>query len=205
MSILDVGCGIGHLTTYLALMGADKIVGLEPMLSGSADNSFLIFKRSIEELELSNCVAINGTFQEFNSKPHEFDILISYNSINHLDDDRCRKLHYDSESWGHYLGMMKKAYTMLNSRGVFVIADCSRTNIYSKLGKLGIKNPFMSDINWEIHQHPRTWKLLLKEAGFTRIRYWWNTPYQLRGIKFLLSNRFFSYLTTSNFVIHAFV
>ncbi len=202
-TILDIGCGKGLASIYLTLNGAKKVAGIEPMLDGSSENSLYTFENNIKRIGLDNCAAVNSTFQDFSAKPHSFDIILSIHSINHLNEEFCTNLHKDKESWEYYLFLMKKAHSFLRPGGVFIIVDCSNHNLFSQSSKFGIKNPMAPSIDWNIHQHPTTWRHMLSDAGFSQSNYWWHLPYKLLGMNHLFSNPIGAWLTLSYFVIHA--
>ncbi|MBN1574131.1 MAG: class I SAM-dependent methyltransferase [Deltaproteobacteria bacterium] len=202
--ILDIGCGKGLASIYLALNGAKNVIGIEPMLEGSSENSLYTFEKNIKEMELANCKAENATFQDFSAKPESFDIILSINSINHLNETLCAMIHNNEKAREYYLSQMKKAYGLIRPGGVFIIADCSCHNLFSQLSKIGIRNPMAPSIDWSIHQSPKTWHKVLLSAGFSKSSHWWHVPYRLSGFERLLSNPTAAWLTTSYFVIHAY-
>ena len=202
--ILEIGCGKGLASIYLTLNGAKKVVGIEPMLEGSSENSLYTFEKNIKEMGLANCKAENTAFQDFSAKPESFDIILSINSINHLNESLCSMIHNNEEAREYYISQMRKAYGLLRPGGVCIIADCSRHNIFSKLSKVGIRNPMAPSIDWDIHQSPKTWHKVLFGAGFSKSSHWWHVPYRLSGIERLLSNSTAAWLTTSYFVIHSY-
>ena len=156
--------------------------------------NFLYLKN---KLEASNVELHSLTFQDYKAEILDYDYILTYNVINHLDEDACKTLSSSQDSRDTFVKMFIKCHSMLKHGGMMLVADCGRRNLY---GDLGIHNPFANDIDWNIHQEPRFWLSLMQKAGFKRISNNWSTFNSLGSIgKFLFGNRLFSYLTFSHF------
>ncbi|MDM5187734.1 class I SAM-dependent methyltransferase [Bacillus sp. DX4.1] len=78
-NIIDIGCGGGIYTKELALMGAQKVVGLDfskEMLQVAEENC----------ATLQNISFIHGDAQHINFKNETFDVVISRAVIHHLQN-----------------------------------------------------------------------------------------------------------------------
>jgi SAM-dependent methyltransferase len=195
--LLDVGGGRGLLTFYASMLGAHATC-LEPEFDGSSEgmiNAFQNFKDSLP-FEPGESSIVTQTFQEFKSE-EPFDLIVLSNSVNHLDEPACIRLHQESSARQVYLGHFKKMYELLNPGGLLIITDCDRHNFFNVLG---LSSPFMPSIEWEKHQAPKLWLSLLNQIGFCKGRISWSVPNSLGKIgRVLLSNRIVAFFLLSHF------
>jgi len=198
-NVLDIGGGAGVLSFYAACMGAEKIINLEPELAGSSTGLKEKFNSINSELGLNNVYFVQKTFQEY--KPSDiFDIVISHNSINHLDEEACIKLKEDKTAQEEYKKYFRKLFQMTNSGSKLIICDCSNKNFFNSLG---LKNPFAPTIEWEKHQSPKVWANLPEECGFKKEKIKWSSFNRFGKLgNLILGNKVFSYFLTSQFCLY---
>ncbi len=162
-NVLDIGGGSGIFSFYSAVKGAGRVVCLEPEKEGSSLDAYDRFMQLYERFGMHNVFLCRENIQDY--EPGEkFDIIISYNSVNHLDEVSCMRLTDSGYYWKRYLEIFRKIYALAGDNADIVICDCSRYNLFYVLG---LKNPFVPTITWKKHQPPKVWKALLKEAGFS--------------------------------------
>jgi cyclopropane fatty-acyl-phospholipid synthase-like methyltransferase len=196
--VLEIGGGAGIYSFYAAINGAESVVNIEPEFEGSTYGYINKFNTIKDELSLKNITLKQISFQNYDPS-EKFDIIISYNSINHLDEKACLSLKENQSSRQTYVMLFKKMYNLLNSNSIVIICDCSRENLFAKVK---MKNPFAPNIEWEKHQTPRTWISLLEKAGFKNPKVYWTSYNKMRNIgNFLFGNRIASYLTLSHFCL----
>ena len=138
------------------------------------------------------------TIQEYEGKNGFFDLVLSYSSINHLDERACVQLDRSKSAKTNYLQILQKVYGFLRSGGHFVISDAGRLNFW---GLLGLRSPFSPTIDWKKHQEPGVWKGLLENAGFEFVALDWHRFYPLRWLGWLGSNSLLTRVTTSQFIL----
>ena len=204
--ILEIGAGDGIFSCLLSLNGAKKVIGLEPETSGSDNNVIDRFNKNIASLNLQNVSVINSTFQEFNSHNDKFDLIVSIASVILLDEAKCEKLMTDSEARSVYINLFKKVKNMLKPKGIFLLTDCGRKNLFftPPCEKIGIRNPLAKTIEWHKHQQPSFWSELLGQAGFSDMVWRWIFPMKLPlRMDTLFDNYVMSYFTVSYFVLEA--
>lgn len=196
--ILDIGCGWGIMAAYIVRKGAKSVVGFEPEASGAKTGYHERGKKMIEARNLNHrqIQILPYTIQDYDSNHMKFDVILTHNSINHLGEKACRKLHFSQASRQTYIGIFKKISDLLNHTGVLVILDCSRYNFWPLLG---VKNPFCPQIQWEKHQPPQLWVELLQQCGLKEPRIKWTSFKTLRWLEKSLQNWFTSFFFTRHF------
>jgi SAM-dependent methyltransferase len=200
-NVLEIGAGNGIHSFFAADRGAYKIIAIEPEEKGSRNGFIDTFNKLRNMLGFDNVFLKPVTFQDFSSQNagEKFNIIISHNSINHLDEEACITLMEKKESVGKYRKIFRDLYEMSSNGAQLVISDCSPRNFFNDIG---MKNPFTPTIEWRKHQTPEVWIKLLEEAGFKNPKIRWLSPYHLRKIGVvLLGNKVASYFIHSHFSI----
>lgn len=199
-NVLDVGGGRGLISFYAAVKGARNVVCLEPEQDGSRNGMIKGYNDLRAELPATLPVKlVSLTIQEYlqDIEPATYDVIIMHNSINHLDEDACIHLLDNDDSYNRYLTVLKSVYRIIKKKGVLIVTDCSCKNVFNDIG---VKNILVPTIEWHKHQRPGTWASLLKKAGFKNPTIEWPTFNRLRKPgKYLMSNSFMAYLTSSYF------
>ena len=196
-AVLEVGGGNGLLSFFAASMGAHEVVCLEPEADGSRSGINKGFEQVKNALSLSNVFLKQTTFQAYEPKGKRFDLILLYNSVNHLDEEACIRLQEDPRAKTLYLGLFRRLNEMLNPSGSVIICDANRHNFFDRLG---FKSPIVPTIDWRKHQAPEIWSDLLKIEGFSEPRISWTTFNCLGSLgRILLGNRVCSYFLTSHF------
>jgi SAM-dependent methyltransferase len=198
-TVIDIGGGVGRAAYYAAAAGASRVVCIEPEADGSHQN---MLQRATEFGERSGL----GNLVEFVTKPvqevdicEQFDIVMLLNSINHLDEEACARLHFDGKAREKYLEALGQVGNLSKTGGQLVLTDCSRNNLFASLG---IKNPFAPTITWQIHQIPELWTELFSHQGFAEPTIRW-TPDRRSGWfgETFLANKWASYCLQSHFCL----
>jgi 2-polyprenyl-3-methyl-5-hydroxy-6-metoxy-1,4-benzoquinol methylase len=193
--VLDVGSGTGLISVYLACKGAKEVVSLD-----SDYSKMKVLKEIIARHNLPQIVADNNTFQNFDSR-EKFDIILFHNSLNHLDEEACKRLKFDMASQRKYESIFKKINYFCHSGSFVIITDVSRYNLFSLLR---IKNPFCPSIEWQKHQSPNLWWRFLKDAGFGKRHLKWVFYNRTGEIgKLLCANKICAFLHQGKFILIA--
>lgn len=173
---------------------------LEPEADGSTHGigrRFFEHRNALKILE-ERLAYSSLIFQEYNGESRTFDLVLSYSSINHLDEKACIRLNNSRSSRITYLKLLDKIYRLLRPGGHFIISDSGRLNFWNLFG---LKSPFSPSIEWQKHQEPTVWKRLLNEAGFEFVSLDWHRFYPIRWLGRLGSNRIVARATTSKFIL----
>jgi SAM-dependent methyltransferase len=200
--MLEIGGGEGLFSLWGLAHGLTGCTILEPEMDGSRSGVGKRLEDRIRQLDLSQAELefLPIPFQAYRGRAESFDILLSYSSINHLDESACTQLKRSKDARNRYLGIFRKSYEFLKPGGHFIISDAGRLNLW---GILGMKSPFAPTLDWKKHQEPLVWKNLLKGAGFEFVALVWHQFYPLRRLGLLCANRLFAMGTTSQFVLTA--
>ena len=199
-TMLEIGSGEGLFALWALADGIERAVLLEPEEDGSTKGvagKFLKHRKALsipdERFQL-----YTQTFQEFEGEKESFDIVLSYASINHIDEAACIDLHKSDLAYSTYKKYFKKTYDLMRPGGHFILSDADRINFWNLIG---LNSPFSPTIEWQKHQNPALWRKLLSDAGFSFVSLDWLRFYPLRRLGFLASNRLSAWATISQFII----
>lgn len=197
--ILDIGGGSGLYSFWAACSGATEVVCIEPEDAGSSPGILQIFQKLNARLKCDNVVLETTTFQNFDPKGKAFDIIVLCNSINHLDEAACINLLKNAKSKNIYREIFTKIAALSSEGANLIICDCSRYNFF---GLLGIRNPFVPQIQWHKHQAPEVWAHMLGDVGFVNRRIRWSSFNRFRWWgRVFIGNKFMAYFLTSHFCL----
>lgn len=197
--VLDIGGGSGVFSFYAAFCGAREVVCLEPVGSGSSQNVIDNFNRLSRMFKCNNVTIEPLTIQDFKHEGQQFDIILCYNSINHLDEKACENLLNDKSAKDSYKKIFEKLYSLSNKSAKLIICDCSRYNFFALFR---VCNPVAPYIEWQKHQAPETWVQLMIQAGFSNPVIKWSSFNTLGQIgKVFLGNKLMSFFLDSHFCL----
>jgi SAM-dependent methyltransferase len=195
--VLDIGGGVGFHSLYMAAAGAESVTLLEPEGSGSSANLQNRFLELRSLIGAGNVHFEPVTIQDFHHAGPLFDMVLLYNSINHLDEDAYVRLRENTASMQVYSAIFQKIFALSTGGAQLVVADCTRHNFF---GLLSIRNPVARDINWSKHQPPQVIAGLLTQVGFRNPQISWTSFNRLRGFgRLFLANRIAAFFLTSHF------
>jgi hypothetical protein len=198
--VLDIGGGSGLYSFYSEIKGAKKVVCLEPLSDGSNNIMMGLFKTIKDKIKSKNVFMINDTIQNYITDD-KYDIVISQASINHLDEIACLNLNKNRKYYQRYLDIFEHIYYMMNNNGYLIISDVSNRNFW---GDIGIRNPFVPDIEWKLHHSPKRWSEIALLAGFKIKKMEWRATGRLIKYKNQIRyiNKLLSYLLASQFDLY---
>ena len=199
-SMLEIGGGEGFFSLWALAHGVNSVTILEPEMDGSRPGTGRRLIEHARQLNLSDSKMEFQpvSFQAYRANAEDFDIILSYSSINHLDEPACAQLDRSKDAKTTYLRIFEKVYDFLRTGGHFLISDAGRLNFW---GFLRLRSPFAPTIDWKKHQEPVVWEGLLKKAGFEIVALDWLRFYPLRWLGWLGSNSLVARATTSQFIL----
>jgi len=195
-SLLEIGAGAGVFSAYAITQGASHVTALEPELAGSTEGYVSALGRMQAGLGAEDFEVLPDTIQAFDPGDRKFDIVLSYNSVNHLDEPMCMELRRSEEAREVYRHIFRKVAGMMVPGGHLILADASRYNFF---GMIGLRAPLAPTVEWEKHQSPRTWLRLLEPLGFRKVALSWRRNYPLRYLGPLGANRVVNFFLSSHF------
>ncbi len=199
-TMLDVGGGFGLFAFFAALKGAREVVVLEPMQLGSnarIKDRFEVLRTRLRTGDRVRVLPV--ALQEYEPGGRTFDVVLLHNSVNHLDEEVCRRLHRSEKAAVVYRGIFEKVASLTSSGGSVIITDCSRYNLFPMLGS---RNPIVPMIEWDKHQPPGLWCRLARGAGLHEPKVRWTSPNRLGRIgRVFLGNRVAAFFLTSHFCL----
>lgn len=194
--VLDVGCGPGAFTIWPALNDAAYVLGIEPEIDGATSGTLGTLMHIVADCGVADRVdARAARLEELSESDGPFDVVVTHNVINHLDEDAVRRLPGDSAASRRYSDVFAHIASLMAPGGVLIVADCARSNAW---GKRGIATPLTRGIEWQKHLDPQDWLELLLGSGYELLDLRWSYLYPLRRIT---ANRFVQYWTSSHFVL----
>ena len=118
LDILDIGCGAGTISFYLASMG-HRVTGID--ISQKAINEC---RKSAKKINFENTEFIRASFPEEFVLKKQFDAIIFTEVIEHISNDKQA---------------LKKIYKLLKPNGILVLSTPSNT---APLHRLGLTKKF---------------------------------------------------------------
>jgi len=163
--MLEIGGGEGLFSLWALVNGVEKVILLEPEADGVTESVGKRFTNHKKTLNIQNeqLMFFPLTLQEYEGARKTFDLVLSYNSINHIDEAACINLHKSETAQSIYQKYFEKIYSLMRPGGHFIISDASRINFWNQLG---VTSPFAPTVEWGKHQETSLWRQLLNDAGF---------------------------------------
>ncbi len=201
--VLEIGAGEGLMSLWILHAGARAVTSLEPEADGATDGVAARAARHREALGIPRDTwdYRPDTLQSFTDEPGSYRLILSYASVNHLDEDACVKLLEDPAARRRYVELFRKVHDLLEPGGMLILSDVARENYWARLGR---PSPWAPEIEWHKHQEPWTWSAVMRDAGLITEEWEWHHPfYRTRHLAPLLNNRVAARLLASGFVIRA--
>jgi SAM-dependent methyltransferase len=198
--VLEIGCGRGAFSLYMALSGkAKKVLALDESAGFGADEAYLrrleevVRNHSIGNVETRKASIHTAAFPE-----ETFDVIVANFSLHHVvRSSWC--LPENQKAREELLELCTSLKACLRTNGMLVLREMSRMNFWRFM-------PYrwkMSHIDWEIHPTLKEWLSVLNQAGFKDVSYEFLTPYFLTTWpSFLVRNRFANFFFSSTFYLY---
>jgi hypothetical protein len=170
------------------------------VLDGARTPEQEVFERLKTALPVGHHVRMERIpFERHDAGAARFDVLILHDSVNHLNESACTHLHRDPAASKAYLALFDQLAALAAPGATLVLSDCTRRNLFPLLG---VRNPFVPSINWDLHQPPELWADLLKEAGFADPWIRWSPVNRLGWIgRQLLANKAAAFFLAGHFCL----
>ena len=198
--VLEIGCGRGSFSLYMALSGnAKKVLALDESAGFGADETYL---RRLEEIvrnhSINNVETVKASISKTAFHEETFDVIVANFSLHHV----IRSSWFSPENeiaQQELLDLCTSLKAYLRKNGTLVLREMSRMNFWRFM-------PYrwkMSHIDWEIHPTLKEWLLVLNRAGFRDISYAFLTPCFLSSWpSCLVRNRLANFFFSSTFYLY---
>jgi SAM-dependent methyltransferase len=198
--VLEIGCGRGAFSLYMALSGkAQKVIALDEAEGhGSDEKGFHQLDEIVQKNSISNVETIKSGINKVKIQENTLDLIVANFSIHHV----IRSSGYifkDKKAKEDLLNIFNYLKRYLKKDGQIVLREMSRINFWRFM-------PYrwkMSHIDWEIHPTLKEWLWVLKTAGFEDLSYTFLTPYFLsKWPSLLVRNRLANFFFSSTFYLY---
>jgi|GEM_PF-409441 len=195
--VLDIGGGFGMASLFAAALGAREVICLEPGSAGSSQVTQFGLRSAARSEVTRRIDFLDATLQAYlQTEPVPFDVIISNNSINHLDEPACVRL-LEPEGRKTYQDIFKAIRQITQPGGRFIVSDCCRHNA---LEQFGVRNPLRRSIEWEKHWQPNQWVELIEAAGFDATDLRWISLNSLGRLgAFAMNNQLIAWIASGAF------
>lgn len=197
-SVLEVGCGKGFVSLYLAMFTmAAHITALDQSSGNGSEIGVLqVLKSHIKRLALEKrLTAIECDALTFASGP--FDIIIANNCLHHFvaAGQSYKKNPSVADRYQH---MFRHFSTLLKNEGQIIIQEVDPFNIWRIL----LPKLVFPHTDWSIHPPLSCWVDAIRKGDLIPSRIKPITPYKLRMCRTLFSLKIFRPLLTGGIVIY---
>lgn len=186
-TVLEVGCGKGFISLYIAMFTeAYHVTALDESSGHGSETGILeVLKNNIALLELeSRLEAIEANALAFKSDP--FDLIIANNCLHHFVDNG-EKYWKDPYAANGYKNMFRHFEELLQKNGRIIIQEIDPFNLWRHVSaKL-----FFPNTDWSIHPPLSGWLDAIKSGGFPSVELKTVVPYKLRLFRNIFSNNMF--------------
>jgi cyclopropane fatty-acyl-phospholipid synthase-like methyltransferase len=162
-SILEIGCGKGLISLWLALVkDVQDIVAIDEYEGvGEDKDNYRFFEEVIENNGL-NIELIKMDFWNNNFKSDSFDIIVTNYALHHMV--RTGKyIASDGLTREQWIALFSEIRRILKKQGVMILKEVTRFNLWRFLP---LRFRFM---DWEIHPTKKEFIYVIEEAGFENI------------------------------------
>lgn len=198
--ILEVGCGGGAFSLYMALCGkAKKVIALdEAEGKGFAIQPFKQLQTILQNHNIPNLTAVKSSLYDYADPKNSFDLIVGNFSLHHA----IRPFGYlfKNEQARHAaLSTFKLLHSLLNDGGLVVLREMSRSNFWRFM-------PYkwkMSHVDWKVHATLHEWLWIMKKGGFDDAHHTFLTPFFLRKWpSFCIRNFYANFFFSSSFYLY---
>lgn len=196
-TILEVGCGKGFFSLYIALFcGAKEIIALDESEGVGGEKGIINFlENAVKKFDLKNIKIVKSDIMKNQFEDDSFDLVIANNAIHHVVRTG-RYISNDPITKNEWIALFRELMRLLKPNGTLILGEFSRKTIWRYI-KLRYRQ-----IDWELHPTLEEWLLVTELAGFKKINYKYTVPYKLRKFETLFSNSFSSFFLNQAFNIY---
>jgi len=197
--ILEVGCGTGTVSLYLALFGGcSEVVAVDEAAGrGAPVGVTQVLKDAIAAFALTNITVVEVDIMTNTFPDEAFDIIIANRALHHVV--KSGLLSHDNHAYRSYVQMFGEFKRLLVREGLLTILEISRLSFW-RWSPIKLRQ---KEIDWELHPTRAEWLFAIREAGLKVRSCDYVVPYSLRRFKPFLANSVAQFMLGPSFVITA--
>ncbi|MCL4555098.1 MAG: class I SAM-dependent methyltransferase [Actinobacteria bacterium] len=197
--ILEVGCGTGAVSLYLALFSnCRQVMALDEAAGhGSPIGVTQVLRDGVTNFNLGNVSVMEVDIMRSGLPDESFDVIVANNALHHVVERGL--LSQSTRDRQNYVRMLEELRRLLVPRGVLSISELSRLAIW-RWSPVKLR---MGTIDWELHPTRREWVDAVLEAGFRLRGCEYIVPFRLRSLRPLLVNPVAQFALGPSFIITA--
>lgn len=197
--VLEVGCGRGAVSLYLALFsGAREVVALDEAAGVGAPVGVTdTLKDALQEFRVRNSTVVNADIMRNDFPDESFDVVIANYALHHVVDSGF--IAKDPATRQAYHALWTELARVVVPGGTLSVAEISRICFWRwSPVKLKLKN-----IDWELHPTRGEWLSSMSNAGIVVRGCDFLVPYGVRKFESLFANSLAGFFSGSNFILTA--
>ncbi|MCL5958564.1 MAG: class I SAM-dependent methyltransferase [Chloroflexi bacterium] len=197
--ILEVGCGKGAVSLYLALFSScSHVFALDEAAGhGSPVGVTQTLRETVTSFEVSNINVVEADIMRNSFQDESFDLIIANNALHHVIDSGL--ISRSPNSRRGYLRLFGELKRLLAPQGILSISELSRLAIW-RWSPMKLR---MKTIDWELHPTRGEWLSVIRGAGLSVLSCDYTVPHPARQVKPLLTNPVAQFLLGPSFTIRA--
>ena len=197
--ILEVGCGKGALSLYLALLsGAQQVVALDEAAGeGAPVGVNQVLRDAVYMFCVDNLTVVDVDIMRNDFADESFDFIIANNALHHVVNTGL--ISRNPAARHGYTRMFLELKRLLASDGILCVNEASRLCFW-RWSPVKYK---WNEIDWGLHPTRREWLSFIREAGFSLQSCKYTVPYSFRHFEKLIANPFAQFMLFPSFIITA--
>lgn len=197
--VLEVGCGKGAVSLYLALfLGAQQVIALDEAAGeGAPIGVNQVLRDAVSLFGINNLTVVDADIMQNNYSDGAFDIIFADNALHHVNDSGL--ISKSPSVRNDHINMFFELKRLLTANGILSIYEYSRLCFW-RWSPVKFK---WKVVDWEIHPTLGEWLSVIREAGFFIQSCRYAVPYPLRHFELLFTNPLAQFMLYPSFVITA--
>lgn len=195
--VLEVGCGSGATSLYLALFGGcSRVVALDESAGEGAPVGVTdVLRRGAGRFDVPALEVVDADMMASGYDDGSFDLLIANRVLHHVVGSGFVRA--DPATAAAYGRAFDEMARLLAPGGHLTMIEISRASLW-RVSPLKLRQ---RTTDWEIHPTLAEWRLLIERSPFELERIDPHVPHALRGLRPLLTNPVAQFLIGPNYTL----